>query len=47
MRLPSVSSLLCLFGLASVPVAAYEGDPDIKAIPVGRCLLTPYAQPRS
>ncbi|OQD75285.1 hypothetical protein PENDEC_c007G01944 [Penicillium decumbens] len=33
MRLPSVSSLLCLFGLASVPVAAYEGDPDIKAIP--------------
>lgn len=40
MRLPTFSSLLCLAGLASVPVTAYEGDPDIKSIPVGSCLLT-------
>jgi hypothetical protein len=33
MRLPSVSSLLCLAGLVSVPVAAYD-DANIKSIPV-------------
>lgn len=43
MRLPTLSSLLCLAGLASLPVNAYEGDdPNIKSIPVGflsDCLL--------
>ena len=35
MRLPSLSSLLCLAGLASVPVNGYAGnDPNIKSIPV-------------
>lgn len=36
MRFPSFSSLLCLAGLASVPVNGYAGDdPNIKSIPVG------------
>lgn len=43
MRLPTLSSLLCLAGLASLPANAYEGDdPNIKSIPVGflsDCLL--------
>jgi len=40
MRLPTFSSLLCLAGLASVPVNGYAGDdPNIKSIPVGRCLF--------
>lgn len=40
MRFPTFSSLLCLAGLASVPVNGYAGDdPNIKSIPVGCCLL--------
>lgn len=34
MRLPTFSSLLCLAGLISLPVSAFEGDPNIKSIPV-------------
>lgn len=35
MRLPTISSLLCLAGLVSLPVNAYEGDSNVKSIPVG------------
>lgn len=39
MHFPIVSSLLCLAGLAAVPVSGYGGnDPDIKAIPVSQAL---------
>ncbi|KAJ5133247.1 hypothetical protein N7526_004612 [Penicillium atrosanguineum] len=41
MRLPALSSLLCLVGLASVPVTAYEGDSDIKSIPLRTHSLSP------
>ncbi|KAJ5113705.1 hypothetical protein N7456_002239 [Penicillium angulare] len=42
MRLPTLSSLLCLVGLASLPVNAYD-DPNIKSIPLRTHSLTsPY-----
>ncbi|KAJ5645984.1 hypothetical protein N7490_002356 [Penicillium lividum] len=42
MRLPTLSSLLCLAGLISVPVNAYD-DPNIKSIPLRTHSLTsPY-----
>ncbi|KAJ6108684.1 hypothetical protein N7523_010007 [Penicillium sp. IBT 18751x] len=41
MRLPALSSLLCLVGLAAVPTIAYEGDPDIKSIPLRTHSLSP------
>ncbi|CAL5869821.1 uncharacterized protein PFLUO_LOCUS4051 [Penicillium psychrofluorescens] len=43
MRLPSLSSLLCLAGLASLPVTtAYDGgDPNIKSIPLRTHSLAP------
>ncbi|KAJ5914215.1 hypothetical protein N7504_003098 [Penicillium tannophilum] len=42
MRLPTLSSLLCLAGLVSVPVNAYD-DPNIKSIPLRTHSLTsPY-----
>ncbi|KAJ5319848.1 hypothetical protein PENANT_c026G02098 [Penicillium antarcticum] len=40
MRLPSLSSLLCLAGLVSVPVAAYD-DSNIKSIPLRTHSLSP------
>ncbi|KAJ5569525.1 uncharacterized protein N7459_008955 [Penicillium hispanicum] len=43
MRLPTFSSLLCLTGLASVSVNAYEPDSNIKNIPLRTHSLTsPY-----
>ncbi|KAJ5172829.1 hypothetical protein N7492_005422 [Penicillium capsulatum] len=41
MRLPTFSSLLCLAGLASLPVNAYEGDANIKSIPLRTHSLSP------
>ncbi|KAJ5363531.1 L-type lectin-like domain-containing protein [Penicillium cataractarum] len=42
MRFPSLSSLLCLAGLASVPVNGYAGDdPNIKSIPLRTHSLAP------
>ncbi|KAJ6030784.1 uncharacterized protein N7446_000149 [Penicillium canescens] len=40
MRFPSLSSLLCLAGLVSVPVNAYD-DPNIKSIPLRTHSLSP------
>ncbi|CAG7984166.1 unnamed protein product [Penicillium salamii] len=40
MRLPSISSLLCLAGLVSVPVSAYD-DANIKSIPLRTHSLSP------
>lgn len=42
MRLPTLSSLLCLAGLVSVPVNAYD-DPNVKSIPVSPVFLGLYA----
>lgn len=40
MLLPRLSTLLGLAGLASIPAAsAYDGDDNIKSIPVGTALI--------
>jgi mannose-binding lectin 2 len=39
MLLPRLSSLLCLAGLTTLPVAsAYSGDENIKSIPVRKTI---------
>jgi len=48
MRLPTLSSLLCLAGLAAVPASAFDGnDPNIRSIPVRTdCLSDTFMEPR-